>query len=121
MNDARSWMALCAGVLLGCGSQQLRLTAPETRAGNSYTCTAANTCYPASMAAPVEGQPDEAVPLLMPSECQGQIHEILIRDPDSSSPEIDVTCAAAAPAPAPKSARSSEHDPVDGAAIEPLP
>jgi hypothetical protein len=51
------------------------------------------------MATPAEGQPDEALPLQMPRECQGRVHEILIRDPDSSSPEIDVTCAAAAPNP----------------------
>ena len=81
-------------LLTGCGSQQLRLSSPDTSAGVSYTCTAANTCYPASLAAPVEGQPDEALPLIMPRECEGRIHEIMIRDADSSDPEIDVTCAA---------------------------
>jgi hypothetical protein len=114
-----------AGV--GCGSQQLRLTAPETSAGVSYTCTSANTCYPASMAAPVEGQADEAIPLVMPRECQGQIHEIVIREADSSEPEIDVTCATPKagepagqkPAAAP-SAAASEPAPVDASAIEPI-
>ena len=107
--------------LLGCGSQQLRLTSPDTSGSIGYTCNAANSCYPASLATPVEGQPDEAIPLTMPRECNGRIHEILIRNADSSDPEIDVTCAAApagaaAKAPPPDSA----HDPVDTSAIEPL-
>lgn len=87
-------LLLTSAAFAGCGSQQLRLTSPDTRPGVGYTCTAANTCYPASLAPPVEGQPDEARPLIMPRECEGQIHEILIRDADSSEPEIDVTCAA---------------------------
>jgi hypothetical protein len=80
-------------VLFGCGSQQLRLTAPETAPGIGYTCTSANTCYPSSVATPEEGAHDDAVPLTLPRECNGHIHEILIRHPDSSKPEIDVTCA----------------------------
>src|SRR5262245_55366238 len=94
MERPYAWMIACVVGLLGCGSQQLRLTAPDTTAGVGYTCTAANTCYPASLATPAEGEPDEALPLIMPKECNGHVHEILIRDPDSSSPEIDVTCAA---------------------------
>lgn len=121
-------IAVCSLALLGCGSQQLRLTSPDTNAGVSYTCTAANTCYPASLAIPAEGQPDEALPLLMPRECQGRIHEILIRDPDSSSPEIDVTCASpvakpdapAATTPAP-SATSDEPPRVEDGSIAPAP
>jgi hypothetical protein len=31
----------------------------------------------------------------MPRECNGRIAEILIRDADSSEPEIDVTCGSA--------------------------
>jgi hypothetical protein len=111
----------CVVALLGCGSQQLRLTAPDTTAGISYTCTAANTCYPASLAAPIEGQPDEALPLVMPRECGGQIHEIVIREPDSSEPEIDVTCAAPKAKPAAKAPPQSEHEPVDATGIAPLP
>ena len=123
MNRLRTLMTACTfAALLGCGSQQLRLTSPDTTGGIGYTCNAANNCYPASLATPVEGQPDEAVPLLMPRECQGRIHEILIRNADSSEPEIDVTCAApvsdAAPAKAP--APNSEHDPVDATGIVPL-
>ena len=115
-------MAVCIVALAGCGSQQLRLTSPETSAGVSYTCTSANTCYPGSLANPVEGQPDEAIPLLMPRECQGRIHEIVIRDADSSSPEIDVTCATAEPAAAPAQAAapaSNEPPPVDDASLDP--
>jgi hypothetical protein len=85
--------ALVAFALLGCGSQQLRLTAPDTAVGIGYTCTAANTCYPASVSSPEEGTHDQAIPLSLPRECNGQFHEILIRNADSSSPEIDVTCA----------------------------
>jgi len=117
-------LAACIVALIGCGSQQLRLTAPETSPGVSYTCTSANTCYPASLASPAEGEPDEAIPLIMPRECQGQVHEIVIREADSSSPEIDVTCATpegAAPKPAASSeSASSEPAAVDGSAIEPI-
>jgi hypothetical protein len=119
-------LAACIVALIGCGSQQLRLTAPETSPGVSYTCTAANTCYPASLASPAEGEPDEAIPLLLPPECHGQVHEIVIREADSSSPEIDVTCATpkaegAAPKPAASSeSASSEPAAVDASAIEPI-
>jgi hypothetical protein len=92
-------LATCA--LLGCGSQQLRLTSPDTAPGIGYTCNAANSCYPASVKPPEEGAHDTAVPLALPRECHGQIHEILIRNADSSSPEIDVTCAQPKAAPAP--------------------
>jgi hypothetical protein len=120
------WLAACIVALVGCGSQHLRLTAPDTSGSVSYTCTSANTCYPASMAAPVEGQPDEAMPLIMPRECQGQIHEIVIRNADSSEPEIDVTCATpksgatAAPAAAKAAAPSDEPPAVDASSIEPI-
>jgi hypothetical protein len=85
--------ALSASALIGCGSQQLRLASPETTAGISYTCTSASACYPASVAGPAEGQESEAIVLTLPRECGGRIHEIVVREPDSSSPEIDVTCA----------------------------
>jgi len=106
MTPLSSWMHVAAGVslaLAGCGSQQLRLVSPETTAGIGYTCTASNTCYPASVASPPEGQVADAIQLTLPRECGGRVHEIVIREPDSSSPEIDVTCAppeSAAPAPA---------------------
>jgi hypothetical protein len=104
----RPLIAFAVLALFGCGSQQLRLTAPDTAVGIGYTCTAANTCYPASVSTPEEGTHDDAIPLALPRECNGQFHEILIRNADSSSPEIDVTCAKAKPAlgaaPAPSAA-----------------
>jgi hypothetical protein len=112
---------VASGAVFGCGSQQLRLTSPETTGNISYTCTSSNTCYPASMTGQAEGQPDEALRLLMPRECHGHIHEIMIRNADSSSPEIDVTCAAPEPKAPAKAAPSSDQPPVDGAAVEPLP
>jgi hypothetical protein len=93
--------ALAALTTVGCGSQQLRLTSPETSAGIGYTCTAASGCYPASVATPPEGQEAEAVVLTLPPECKGRVHEIIVREADSSSPEIDVTCARSAGAPPP--------------------
>ena len=91
-----SWtaaVALSAAAAIGCGSQPLRLASPDTAAGIGYTCTSASACYPASVAAPPEGQETEAIVLTLPRECRGRIHEIIVREPDSSSPEIDVTCA----------------------------
>jgi hypothetical protein len=90
---AMAMTALSVSALIGCGSQQLRLASPETTAGISYTCTSASACYPASVAGPVEGQESESIVLTLPRECGGRIHEIVVREPDSSSPEIDVTCA----------------------------
>ena len=122
MKRTSFWMAACIVCLVGCGSQQLRLTSPETSGGVSYTCTSANTCYPGSLANPVEGQPDEAIPLLLPRECQGRIHEIVIREADSSSPEIDVTCATAevpASQEAPPAPASNEPPPVDDSSLDP--
>jgi hypothetical protein len=88
-------LLLCTFALAaaGCGSPQIRLSSPDTAAGIAYTCTSANTCYPGSAAIPEEGAKDNAIPLTLPHECAGMIHEILIRNADSSSPEIDVTCA----------------------------
>jgi len=96
MTSLLSWTkltAFSAVALIGCGSQQLRLTSPDTAAGIGYTCTSASACYPASVATPAEGQEAEAIVLTLPRECAGRIHEIVVREPDSSSPEIDVTCA----------------------------
>jgi hypothetical protein len=89
---------LIALALIGCGSQQLRLTAPDTAVGIGYTCTSANTCYPASVSSPEEGTQDNAIPMMLPRECNGSFHEIVVRNADSSSPEIDVTCAKPKPA-----------------------
>jgi hypothetical protein len=104
MTSLSSWMrvgAIVSIALCGCGSQQLRLTSPETTAGIGYTCTATNQCYPASVATPPEGQEADAIQLILPRECGGRIHEIVIREPDSSTPEIDVTCAPPENAPPP--------------------
>jgi hypothetical protein len=106
MTSLASWMRLAAVVsivLYGCGSQQLRLVSPDSTAGVAYTCTANNTCYPGSVASPPEGQQPDAIQLTLPRECGGRVHEIVVREPDSSTPEIDVTCAkqeATAPPPA---------------------
>jgi hypothetical protein len=105
MTSLKSWttLAALAGIIAsGCGSQQLRLASPETSAGIAYTCTSASACYPASVASPAEGQEAEAIVLTLPPECGGHIHQIVVREPDSSAPEIDVTCArqrSAPPAP----------------------
>jgi len=92
MNYTRLWMAASIVALAGCGSQQLRLTSPDTKAGVRYTCTSADSCYPASTSPATETAADQALLVPMPLECHGRIQEILIREPDSSSPEIDVTC-----------------------------
>jgi hypothetical protein len=102
-----SAVVLAAGIVAGCGSQQIRLTAPNTKAGIAYTCTSATTCYPASAAIREEGAKDEAIGLTLPPECNGQIHEILIRKADSSSPEIDVMCAQPVVAPPSSNATAS--------------
>jgi hypothetical protein len=104
MTSLLSWTKLTvfsAVALLGCGSQQLRLTSPDTAAGIGYTCTSASACYPASVATPAEGQEAEAIVLTLPRECDGRIHEIVVREADSSSPQIDVTCARPQSAPPP--------------------
>jgi hypothetical protein len=96
-----SAIVLSSLAAIGCGSQQLRLTSPQTTPGIAYTCTSATECYPASVATAPEGQEAEAITLTLPGECKGVIHEIVVREADSSSPEIDVTCGKQeAPAPA---------------------
>jgi hypothetical protein len=87
-----SMMVLASLLAIGCGSQRLRLASPQTTAGIAYTCTSATECYPASVATAPEGQEAEAITLTLPGECKGVIHEIVVREADSSSPEIDVTC-----------------------------
>jgi hypothetical protein len=99
MTSLLSWTAatavtaLSAMAVSGCGSQPLRLASPDTTPGIGYPGPPASACYPASVATPPEGQEAEATVLTLPRECRGRIHEIIVREPDSSEPQIDVTCA----------------------------
>ena len=38
---------------------------------------------------------DRTAQFILPSQCAGRIHKIVILDADSSAPRVDVTCAPA--------------------------
>jgi hypothetical protein len=78
---------------LGACAHHLRLTSPDTDPGARYTCDGAGACRPATTDVPSERNPSGMTIVILPRECAGKIHEILILDAGSSEPKVDVTCA----------------------------
>lgn len=84
-------LALCLG---GC-AHHVRLTSPDTDPGARYVCDGAGTCEPATTDVPSEENPSGMTLVILPRQCAGKIHQILILDAGSSEPKVDVTCAPA--------------------------
>lgn len=95
--------ALCflVGALgfVGC-SRQVRLVVPETDYGGvAFVCTAADGEDSPSTCAS-EGREDPSINaksgtafIVLPKECDGRFHELLIENADSSSPTVRASCA----------------------------
>jgi len=81
--------------LLFCGcSHHLRLAAPATSPGARYTCDKGTTpCSPAVEDNPALSTSKHTTMVILPAECKGRFNEILVRDADSSGPQVWVTCA----------------------------
>jgi hypothetical protein len=77
------------------GGSQVRLVAPDTTAGPRYTCVVGEgkVCEPAATDVPEELNQSGTVFVILPRECKGKIHQIVVLDAGSSTPKIDATCA----------------------------
>lgn len=91
--------AQCVGAalvaLLGCGGSHLRLVTPDTTAGPRYSCDAGEgqVCQPASEDVPEESNLRGTAFVILPRECRGRIHQIVVIDADSDAPKVVATCA----------------------------
>ena len=87
---------LCALLLLlgalGC-SRHVRLENPHTAPGSRYTCAAGKECVPATSDVPAELNQSGTAFVILPTQCAGHIHKIVVLNADSSEPQVDVTCA----------------------------
>jgi hypothetical protein len=82
-------------VASACGGHSLRLVSPDTTAGPRYTCEpgAERSCQPATSDVPEELNPSGTLFVILPRECKGRIHQLVIIDAGSSDPKVDATCA----------------------------
>lgn len=78
-----------------CGGRHVRLVSPDTTAGPRYTCEPGEggVCQPAVVDVPAELNPSGTVFVILPRQCQGKIHQIVVLDADSSKPRVEATCA----------------------------
>lgn len=78
-----------------CSGSQVRLVAPDTTAGSRYSCLPGEgqICQPATTDVPEELNQSGTVFVILPRQCKGKIHQIVITDAGSSKPKVDATCA----------------------------
>jgi hypothetical protein len=78
-----------------CGGHPMRLVSPDTTAGPRYTCEpgAGRICQPATSDVPEELNRSGTVFVILPRECKGRVHQLVIIDAGSSEPKVDATCA----------------------------
>ena len=84
-------IATCAG----CSGQSLRLVTPDTTPGQRYTCRPGGTCEPAATDVPEDQNPAGTLFIMLPRECQGRIHQLIVLDAGSSHPTVEASCAPA--------------------------
>lgn len=86
-------VALVVGAVPNWGcARHLRLESPDTSAGARYTCTS-RSCEPATTDVPSKLNPSGTTFVVLPRQCLGRIHRIVVFDADSDQPKLDVTCA----------------------------
>lgn len=84
----RLWFVV---LLAGC-AHHVRLSSPGTSPGALYVCSATQ-CRPADVDVPAELNQTGTQHVVLPTECKGLIHQIVVLNADSSAPETYVTCA----------------------------
>lgn len=86
--------ALFVPVLMGSGcARHLRLQVPHTSAGARYVCAPQAPCQPATTDIPEERNRSGTAYVILPEQCAGALHEVVVFDADTSEPSVDVTCA----------------------------
>jgi hypothetical protein len=88
-------LIVLATFLGACAGRQVRLVSPDTTAGARYTCAPGEggVCQPATVDVPEELNASGTLFVILPRECQGRIHQIVVIDAGSSTPKVDATCA----------------------------
>jgi hypothetical protein len=94
-NCGHAALWLVAAVLIACGGSQVRLVSPDTTPGPRYTCQPGEgaVCQPATTDVPEDLNRSGTVFVILPRECKGRIHQIVVLDAGSSHPKVDATCA----------------------------
>jgi hypothetical protein len=94
-NNRMQALSLVAAVSSACGGSQVRLVSPDTTPGSRYTCQPGEgaVCQPATTDVPEDLDPSGTVFVILPRECKGKVHQIVVLDAGSSHPRVDATCA----------------------------
>jgi hypothetical protein len=88
---------VAASASAGC-ARHVRLEMPNTTPGSRYTCKVSKVsrqCTPATVDNPALLNQSGTAFVILPRQCAGRIHRIVVLDAGSSNPEVDVTCAPA--------------------------
>lgn len=96
-------VALVAPVLTGC-HHHVRLGIPDTTHGTQFICTKQEiekdgkktktyVCQQSSVIVPELADRSNTELIVLPRECNGMFNEVLVRNADTGSPEVWVTCA----------------------------
>jgi hypothetical protein len=88
-------LCLIAAASSACGGSQVRLVSPDTTAGSRYSCQPGEgqVCQPATTDVPEDLNHSGTVFVILPRECKGRVHQIVVLDAGSSHPKVDATCA----------------------------
>jgi hypothetical protein len=85
------WLLLAA---VSC-TRNVRLVVPHSTPSARYDCSAEKKeCLPAAHDVPADADRRGTAFVVLPAQCNGRIHEVLVLDADSSNPRVTVTCAA---------------------------
>jgi hypothetical protein len=82
-------------LVLGCGAHRhLGFEAYGTSAGQRFVCrSGAPACEKSSAEGPIDESPAQTTFFNLPAECKGGVHKILVKNVDTTTPEVIVTCA----------------------------
>lgn len=87
-------IALMLGALTGGCAHHVRLVVPQTTGSNAYVCRPGEKeCASATTDDPRMWNEAGTKSVVLPTNCDGRINEILVRNADSSTPEVLVKCA----------------------------
>ena len=93
MKPSCPWFVLAALALaLSACSRHVRLQVPQTSHAAQYSCTSEG-CTQLAEDNPSHGNQARTAQLVLPKECAGRFHEIVILNAHSSDPEVLVKCA----------------------------
>ena len=90
--DISRWLPALALLSFGACARHVNLVVPGTSPGARYVCNGTG-CTPATVIDPARSNELGTRTLVLPEQCHGHIHQVLLRSAQSKQPEAEVTCA----------------------------